>query len=80
MTTGEGLSVLGAFLIICMGICWVIVSQVIDRCLPVIQAYLEARCKQAGALMQVPAPADEEPGKLYPPFPDDDIRDLDDVV
>ena len=48
---------------------------------PIIQAYLEARCQQQGSPMRVPPPADEPPGKLYPPFPDEDERrDLDDVL
>lgn len=47
---------------------------------PVIQAYLEARCQQMGTPMRVPPPAEEPAGKLYPPFPDDDVRDIDDVI
>ena len=39
---------------------------------PIVQAYLEARCRQAGAPMIVEQ-ATESPGRLLAPFTDDEL-------
>lgn len=77
--SGADILFAGTAFIIVFGGYW-LVLELDTRWRPVIQAYLEARCQQMGTPMRMPPPAEEPAGKLYPPFPDDDIRDIDDVI